>query len=67
MDIYSFKQIIQLDFKWCNNTFLPLTSKEIYQVMQKYLAKYLRFYIQHRFKQFEENIYNKQPVNKIII
>ncbi len=47
-----FEQIVEQDFATVKSIVLPCTVREMGEMKRRYLAKYLQFYIQKRFKQF---------------
>lgn len=50
--IKDYKDIVTEDFEMMTNIVLPLTSKKMKEVMQNRMASYLRYYVEHRLKQF---------------
>lgn len=55
MQIHCYKEVIEQDFEYISKIILPVTTKELYNLMQNSTLKYLRYYIEHRFRQFKPN------------
>ena len=52
LQIEVYKETIDKDFEMMSRTVLPITLKEMSQLRQSYMEKYLRHYIKRRFDQF---------------
>lgn len=65
MQIECFKDILEKDYKMMANIVLPVTLKGLKQLKLKALAKYLRYYVDHRLKQFVSKINPKITEVKI--
>lgn len=52
IQIQFYQETVDKDFERIARTVLPVTAKEVQQLKQSYLAKYLRYYVQHRLNQY---------------
>lgn len=54
MQLKIYREAIEHDYEMMSNIVLPVSLKKINEQKQKYMTKYLRYYVDHRLKQFSE-------------